>query len=158
MKKLLLLASLFFVLSCTKGEDGLENNSVAFLTKFDGKGFVYSGEISDTYIFFYDSDIFLKEVEVYYPDLDTYCDTVKRGSNTDDGYNFSAEILNNDPKELYIKISYTDDEGNAISSNYIYREVCNTPSCPELSVRVTQDDGSVKTYSETSIKHSSLCN
>tara|TARA_B100001059_G_scaffold90640_1_gene89372 strand:+ start:410 stop:883 length:474 start_codon:yes stop_codon:yes gene_type:complete len=157
MKKLLLLTSLFFVLSCTKGKDGLVSFE-AFLTKYDGTGFVYSGEISDQYIFFYDSDIFLKEVEVYYPDLDTYCDSVKRGSNTDDGYNFSAEILVNDPKDLEIKISYTDEEGNAISSNYFYREVCNTPTCTVRSIKVTQDDGSVKTYSETSVTHSSLCN
>lgn len=162
MKKLLLLTSLFFVLSCDKDSQdrGAEcfPNCPSFLKQLDGKGFVYSDEISDQYIFFYDSDIFLKEVEVYYPDLDTYCDTVKRGSNTDDGYNFTAEILINDPKVLDVKISYTDDEGNAISSNYIYREVCNTPSCTKLSVRVTQDDGSIKQYSETSITHSSLCN
>ena len=102
MKKLLLLTSLFFVLSCDKGlEDrGAEcfPNCPSFLKQLDGKGFVYSDEISDSYIFFYDSDIFLKQVEVYYPDLDTYCDSVKRGSNTDDGYNFTAEILKNDPK------------------------------------------------------------
>ena len=158
MKKLLLLTSLFFVLSCTKGKDGLVSFE-AFLTKYDKIGFVYSGEISDQYIFFYNSDIFLKEVEVYYPDLDTYCDSVKRGSNVDDGYNFTAEILKNDPKLLDVKISYTDDEGNTISSVYKYVEVCKTPACNEAFINVTENNGvSSKNYYETSITLSSLCN
>lgn len=163
MKKLLLLTSLFFVLSCDKDsvDRGAEcfPNCPSFLKQLDGKGFVYSDEISDQYIFFYDSDIFLKQVEVYYPDLDTYCDSVKRGSNTDDGYNFTAEILINDPKVLDVKISYTDDEGNTISKVYEYREVCKTAACNEAFINETDNNGvSSKNYFETSITLSSLCN
>jgi len=167
MKKLLLLSTLFLGLSCEgdgltpagAGDDGYLLN---FLEVNDGKGFVYSDENSDQYIFFYDSDIFLKEVIVYYPELDSYCSTTKEGSNTDDGFNFTAEILRNEQvlgggDALDVRISYTGDDGNTVSSTYQYRQVCNTIDCFKWRIRVT-DDGISKTYSETSMTYASLCN
>jgi len=167
MKKLLLLSTLFLGLSCEgdgltpegSGDDGYLLN---FLEVNDGKGFVYSDENSDQYIFFYDSDIFLKEVIVYYPELDSYCSTTKEGSNTDDGFNFTAEILRNEQvlgggDALDVRISYTGDDGNTVSSTYQYRQVCNTIDCFKWRIRVT-DDGISKTYSETSMTYASLCN
>jgi hypothetical protein len=171
MKKLLLLSTLFLALSCEgdgltpegAGDDGYLLN---FLEVNDGKGFVYSDENSDQYIFFYDSDIFLKEVIVYYPELDSYCSTTKEGSNTDDGFNFTAEILRNEQlasgrfgggDALDVRISYTGDDGNTVSSTYQYRQVCNTIDCFKWQIRVT-DDGISKTYSETSMTYASLCN
>ena len=167
MKKLLLLSTLFLGLSCEgdgltpagAGDDGYLLN---FLEVNDGKGFVYSDENSDQYIFFYDSDIFLKEVIVYYPELDSYCSTTKEGSNTDDGFNFTAEILRNEQvlgggDALDVRISYTGDDGNTVSSTYQYRQVCNTIDCLKWQIRVT-DDGISKTYSETSMTYASLCN
>lgn len=171
MKKLLLLSTLFLGLSCEgdgltpagAGDDGYLLN---FLEVNDGKGFVYSDENSDQYIFFYDSDIFLKEVIVYYPELDSYCSTTKEGSNTDDGFNFTAEILRNEQlasgrfgggDALDVRISYTGDDGNTVSSTYEYRQVCNTIDCIKWQIRVT-DDGISKTYSETSMTYASLCN
>ncbi|MDB2366641.1 hypothetical protein N9V49_03985 [Flavobacteriaceae bacterium] len=170
MKKLLLLSSLFLALSCgglddeeiTDAGDPLGGYVLNFLEVNDGKGFVYSDGDSDQYLFFYDSDIFLKEVIVYYPELDSYCSTTKEGSNTDDGYNFTAEILRNDSLPLQdsaldVRITYTGDDGNTVSSIYEYRQVCNTIDCLEWRIRVTAN-GSIKTYSETSMKHASLCN
>ena len=167
MKKLLLLSTLFLGLSCEgdgltpegSGDDGYLLN---FLEVNDGKGFVYSDENSDQYIFFYDSDIFLKEVIVYYPELDSYCSTTKEGSNTDDGFNFTAEILRNEQvlgggDALDVRISYTGDDGNTVSSTYQYRQVCNTIDCFKWQITVT-DDGISKTYSETSMTYASLCN
>ena len=167
MKKLLLLSTLFLGLSCegdglTPAGAGSDGYLLNFLEVNDGKGFVYSDENSDQYIFFYDSDIFLKEVIVYYPELDSYCSTTKEGSNTDDGFNFTAEILRNEQvlgggDALDVRISYTGDDGNTVSSNYQYRQVCNTIDCFKWRIRVT-DDGISKTYSETSMTYASLCN
>ena len=167
MKKLLLLSTLFLGLSCegdglTPEGSGSDGYLLNFLEVNDGKGFVYSDENSDQYIFFYDSDIFLKEVIVYYPELDSYCSTTKEGSNTDDGFNFTAEILRNEQvlgggDALDVRISYTGDDGNTVSSTYQYRQVCNTIDCFKWRIRVT-DDGISKTYSETSMTYASLCN
>ena len=167
MKKLLLLSTLFLGLSCegdglTPEGAGSDGYLLNFLEVNDGKGFVYSDENSDQYIFFYDSDIFLKEVIVYYPELDSYCSTTKEGTNTDGGYNFTAEILRNEQvlggeDALDVRITYTGDDGNTVSSIYEYRQVCNTIDCFKWRIRVT-DDGISKTYTETSMKHASLCN
>ena len=171
MKKLLLLSTLFLALSCegdglTPEGAGSDGYLLNFLEVNDGKGFVYSDENSDQYIFFYDSDIFLKEVIVYYPELDSYCSTTKEGSNTDGGQNFTAEITRNEQLSsgrfgggdaLDVRISYTGDDGNTVSSTYQYRQVCNTIDCFKWRIRVT-DDGISKTYSETSMTYASLCN
>ena len=171
MKKLLFLSALFLGLSCegdglTPEGAGSDGYLLNFLEVNDGKGFVYSDENSDQYIFFYDSDIFLKEVIVYYPELDSYCSTTKEGSNTDDGFNFTAEILRNEQlasgrfgggDALDVLISYPGDDGNTVSSTYQYRQVCNNIDCLKWQIRVT-DDGISKTYSETSMTYASLCN
>jgi len=167
MKKLLLLSTLFLGLSCegdglTPEGAGSDGYLLNFLEVNDGKGFVYSDVDSDQYLFFYDSDIFLKEVIVYYPELDSYCSTTKEGTNTDDGFNFTAEILRNEQvlgggDALDVLITYTGENGNTVSSTYEYRQVCNTIDCFKWRIRVT-DDGISKTYSETSMTHASLCN
>ena len=161
MKKLLILSTLFLAFACT-GETEESQEEALFLEINDGKGFVNSTELTDNHIFFYDSDIFLKEVIVYYPELDSYCSTTKEGSNTDDGFNFTAEILRNEQvlgggDALDVRISYTGDDGNTVSSTYQYRQVCNTIDCFKWRIRVT-DDGISKTYSETSMTYASLCN
>ncbi len=167
MKKLLFLSALFLGLSCegdglTPEGAGSDGYLLNFLEVNDGKGFVYSDENSDQYIFFYDSDIFLKEVIVYYPELDSYCSTIKEGSNTDGGFNFTAEILRNEQvlgggDALDVLISYPGDDGNTVSSTYQYRQVCNTIDCFKWRINVT-DDGISKTYSETTMTYASLCN
>ena len=167
MKKLLLLSTLFLGLSCegdglTPEGAGSDGYLLNFLEVNDGKGYVYSDVDSDQYLFFYDSDIFLKEVIVYYPELDSYCSTTKEGTNTDDGFNFTAEILRNEQvlgggDALDVLITYTGENGNTVSSTYEYRQVCNTIDCFKWRIRVT-DDGISKTYSETSMTHASLCN
>ena len=182
MKKLLLLSTLFLAFACTV-DDNEEEPSLydkPFLEHVDGLSFVrmnynftyFKAEtdeyitanrpVRDKYLFFYDSDIFLKEVIVYYPELDSYCSTTKEGTNTDDGFNFTAEILRNEQvlgggDALDVLITYTGENGNTVSSTYEYRQVCNTIDCFKWRIRVT-DDGISKTYSETSMTHASLCN
>ena len=72
MKNSLLLFILFLALSCT-GETEESQEEALFLEINDGKGFVNSTELTDNHIFFYDSDIFLKEVFVSYPELNSFC-------------------------------------------------------------------------------------
>ena len=153
MKKLLILSTLFLAFACT-GETEESQEEALFLEINDGKGFVYSTEYSDKHIFFYDSDIFLKEVMVSYPELNSYCTTMKEGANSGDAYSspdFNAEIVVHDKDKVAVRTSYTDvDENTTVYTLYQYRQDGNN-----IIVFV---DGISKTYSATSITYASLCN
>ena len=156
MKKLLLLSTLFLAFACTV-DDNEEEPSLydrPFLEHVDGLGFVrmnynftfYKGEtdeyitiddrpIQDKYLFFYDSDIFLKEV---YPDwsissqyITHMCYTMKEGSNTDDGQNFTAEIIDGgtaiSPMKVSLNFTYDFDQANTI---YGYKINWKNPPVP----------------------------
>ena len=142
MKKLLLLSTLFLAFACTV-DDNEEEPSLydrPFLEHVDGLGFVrisynttyyddvtgdeltWDGPLRDKYLFFYDSDIFLKEV---YPDwsissqyITHMCYTMKEGSNTDDGQNFTAEIIDGgtaiSPMKVSLNFTYDFDQANTI--------------------------------------------
>ena len=152
MKNSLLLFILFLALSCT-GETEESQEEALFLEINDGKGFVNSTELTDNHIFFYDSDIFLKEVFVSYPELNSFCLTTKEGSNTDINYgtNFTAEIMNHKKNALDVRISYTGDNGNTVYTQYAYTH-------DEDNNIIVLVDGIRKTYSATSITYASLCN
>ena len=152
MKKLLLLSTLFLALSCT-GETEESQEEALFLEINDGKGFVNSTELTDNHIFFYDSDIFLKEVFVSYPELNSFCLTTKEGSNTDINYgtNFTAEITNHIENGLDVRITYSGDNGNTVYQEYSYTHT-------EDNNIIVFVDGIRKTYSATSITYASLCN
>lgn len=152
MKNSLLLFILFLALSCT-GETEESQEEALFLEINDGKGFVNSTELTDNHIFFYDSDIFLKEVFVSYPELNSFCLTTKEGSNTDINYgtNFTAEIMNHKKNALDVRISYTGDNGNTVYTQYAYTQ-------DEDNNIIVLVDGIRKTYSATSITYASLCN
>ena len=152
MKNSLLLFILFLALSCT-GETEESQEEALFLEINDGKGFVNSTELTDNHIFFYDSDIFLKEVFVSYPELNSFCLTTKEGSNTDINYgtNFTAEIMNHKKNALDVRISYTGDNGNTVYTQYGYTQ-------DEDNNIIVLVDGIRKTYSATSITYASLCN
>ena len=142
MKKLLLLSTLFLAFACTV-DDNEEEPSLydrPFLEHVDGLGFVrisydttyyddvtgdeltWDGPLPDKYLFFYDSDIFLKEV---YPEWDIsssfilhMCYTMKEGSNTDGGQNFTAEIIDGgtaiSPMKVSLNFTYDFDQANII--------------------------------------------
>ena len=152
MKKLLILSTLFLAFACT-GETEESQEEALFLEINDGKGFVNSTELTDNHIFFYDSDIFLKEVFVSYPELNSFCLTTKEGSNTDINYgtNFTAEIMNHKKNALDVRISYTGDNGNTVYTQYAYTQ-------DEDNNIIVLVDGIRKTYSATSITYASLCN
>ena len=153
MKKLLLLSTLFLALSCT-GETEESQEEALFLEINDGKGFVYSTEYSDNHIFFYDSDIFLKEVLVSYPELNSYCTTMKEGANSGDAYSspdFNAEIMGHEKNGLDVQTSYTDVDENTT----VYTQTAYIQDGNNIVVLV---GGILKTYSPTSITYASLCN
>ena len=153
MKKLFLLSTLFLAFACTV-DDNEEEPSLydrPFLEHVDGLGFVrinynftyYKGAtdeyitvnrpVRDKYLFFYDSDIFLKEV---YPDWDVSssylphsCYTMKEGSNTDDGQNFTAEIIDGGTaiSPMKVSLNFTNDFDQA---NTIYGYKINWKNPP----------------------------
>ncbi len=142
MKKLLLLSTLFLAFACTV-DDNEEEPSLydkPFLEHVDGLGFVrisydttyyddvtgdeltWDGPLRDKYLFFYDSDIFLKEVYADYGIISQYiahmCYTMKEGSNTDGGQNFTADIIDGGTGMSAMKVSlnfaYDFDQANTI--------------------------------------------
>ena len=196
MKILLLLSTLFLAFACTV-DDNEEEPSLydrPFLEHVDGLGFVrinynftyYNGAtdeyitvnrpVRDKYLFFYDSNIFLKEV---YPDWDVSssylphsCYTMKEGSNTDDGQNFTAEIIDGGTaiSPMKVSLNFTNDFDQA---NTIYGYKINWKNPPfsynpyseneveSLSVSSQtegEEEGPSEVYIRTSITHASLCN
>ena len=153
MKKLLLLSMLFLALSCTVETEESQEEAL-FLEINDGKGYVYSTEYSDHHIFFYDSDIFLKEVWLSYPELNSYCATMKEGANSGDDWgsaDFNAEIMTHQKNALDVQTSYTDVEENITRYNQTgYIQDGNNIKVFFGSI--------IKTYSPTSITYASLCN
>lgn len=135
MKKLLLLSTLFLAFACTV-DDNEEEPSLydrPFLEHVDGLGFVrisydttyyddvtgdeltWDGPLRDKYLFFYDSNIFLKEVYAEWGLSSNYimhsCYTMKEGSNTDGGQNFTAEILDGGTAMSAMKVSLSFANG-----------------------------------------------
>ena len=152
-----------FLLSCDNNvPDNASDYDRPFLEQIDGFAFVNSSKDSDKYLFFYNSDIFLKEVEVYNPSLDTYCDTTEEGSNTDDGDNFTATITDKESPSLSVIITFTDEEGKFINRYYTYKLRWKSSVNPEVIVSEVDEEeecyGCEKIYIKTSRTHSSLCN
>ena len=153
MKKLLLLSTLFLAFACTV-DDNEEEPSLydrPFLEHVDGLGFVrisydttyyddvtgdeltWDGPLRDKYLFFYDSDIFLKEVYADYGISSQYiahmCYTMKEGSNTDGGQNFTAEIVDAGTaiSPMKVSLNFTNDFDQA---NTIYGYKINWKNPP----------------------------
>ena len=159
------------LLSCDKDESESDNASDyerPFLEQVDGISLVNSSKDFDKYLFFYNSEIFLKEVIDF--NGDTLCYTTKEGSNTDNGDNFTARILDKESPILVVVISFTDEKGKVINRYYTYKlrwKLGNT-TATNLEVLVTEEDEDMrdeercnnceKIYIKTSRTHSSLCN
>ena len=154
MKKLLLLSTLFLAFACTV-DDNEEEPSLydrPFLEHVDGLGFVrisydttyyddvtgdeltWDGPLRDKYLFFYDSDIFLKEVYADYGISSQYiahmCYTMKEGSNTDDGQNFTAEIIDGGTAISPMKVSLNFEYNFFDQANTIYGYKINWKNPP----------------------------
>jgi hypothetical protein len=110
MKKVFLITVMSVLLSCDNNvPDNASDYDRPFLEQIDGFAFVNSSKDSNKYLFFYNSEIFLKEVFDF--NGDTLCDTTEEGSNTDDGDNFTATITDKKSPSLSVTITFTDEEG-----------------------------------------------
>ena len=175
MKKLLLLSLLFLAFACSKlDEDNEEEPSLydyAFINHVDGLGFVNSDGDSEKYLFFYDSDIFLKEVYVY-SDGFTDCLTMKEGSNISDSYNFTAKLFggvkgggNGYFGPWLVEITYDNIRTiygykiNWKNTAYVFPYSENEVESLSVSSQTEgEEQGPSEVYIRTSITHASLCN
>ena len=178
MKKLLLLSSLFLVLSCGGDDNDQEAGTPdmdylydePFLKHVDGFSFANTDGQVDEYLFFYDSDSFLTEAYEL-SNGDTYCETLKDGYNSYDGYNFTVELKNKEysgqaPEGWIVEISYLND-GDVISSNYTYTlkwkysisSAYNSNEVESLTVKdgLYDEEGPEKIYTKTAAAQSYFC-
>ena len=176
MKKFLLLSTLFLALSCgveddikagTPDQDYLYDEP--FLKHVDGFSFANTDGQVDEYLFFYDSDSFLTEAYEY-SNGDTYCETLKDGYNSYDGYNFTVTLGNKEssgqaPLGWKVEISYLND-GLVVKSVYTYtlkwkNSIKSAYSGNEVeSVSVVEGiamDGPEKIYTKTPAAESYFC-
>ena len=176
MKKLLLLSLLFLAFACSKlNEDENEEPNLynySFLNHTDGLGFVNSDGDPEKYLFFYDSDIFLKEVFVF-SDGYTDCLTMKEGENISDNYNFTAKLFGGvkGGGSGYYQPWLVDITYDNIRTIYGYKINWKNPpfsynpysenEVESLSVSSQtegEEEGPSEVYIRTSITHASLCN
>ena len=136
MKKLLLLTTLFLAFACSSEDDQSQTAgepdmdylyNEPFLKHVDGFSFANTDGQVDEYLFFYDTESFL--IEAYeLSDGDTYCETLKEGYNSDDGYNFRVTLKNKEdsgqaPLGWIVEITYVNESlssGGVITSVYTY--------------------------------------
>ena len=112
MKKLLLLTTLFLAFACSKDEgdgDDDSNANQTFLQKYDGFGFYAGDEYADEYWFFYDSDVFLKYVDIDISDGECYHESIRTGNTSVDGDSIEIKILKNDQSILTVQVSMTSE-------------------------------------------------
>lgn len=150
MKKLIYCFLLFVTLGCSKDDDSGSSSSETFLQKYDGIGFEENDVQYPSYMYFYDSNIFLKN-PVYY-DFDGYdCQEITEG--------VSETILGN----ITIKIITNNSTTLKLESTFL-----GIPTTSEMSVNssgeilsVTNDFAGEKetiTYTKTDIPYSQICN
>lgn len=178
MKKLLLLSTLFLALSCGGDDNDQEAGTPdmdylydePFLKHVDGFSFANTDGQVDEYLFFYDSDSFLTEAYEF-SDGDTYCETLKDGYNSYDGYNFTVELKNKEysgqaPEGWIVEISYLND-GDVISSVYTYTlkwkysisSSYNSNEVESVTVKdgLYDEEGPEKIYTKTAAAQSYFC-
>ena len=178
MKKLLLLSTLFLALSCGGDDNDQEAGTPdmdylydePFLKHVDGFSFANTDGQVDEYLFFYDSDSFLTEAYEY-SNGDTYCETLKDGYNSYDGYNFTVELKNKEysgqaPEGWIVEISYLND-GDVIKSAYTYtlkwkysiKSAYSGNEVESVSVKegLYDEEGPEKIYTKTAAAQSYFC-
>ena len=146
MKKLLFLFTTLLLISCSSEDDNETSETKTFLEKNDGLGF-YDGD--EFYTFFYNDDVFLKEVDS--EDVgESFCVEYREGTNNVNGLTFNVEILTNDSERLIVK--FINNSGEKSTTEYIVDSTQN-----ELTIEY-DNDGDPLTYFKTTTTYSSLCN
>ena len=148
MKKLLFLFTTLLLISCSSEDDNETSETKTFLEKNDGLGFgFYDGD--EFYKFFYNDDVFLKEVDS--EDVgESFCVEYREGTNNVNGLTFNVEILTNDSERLIVK--FFNNSGEESTTEYIVDSTQN-----ELTIEY-DNDGDPITYFKTTTTYSSLCN
>ena len=147
MKKLLLLLSFTFLLSCSSDDEAAQDSSQTFLEKFNGSGFVDS--LGEEYNYFYNSTgIFMKFVETDEDPND--CASLKIGDQTLFGESLSIDILQNNSTTLMIEIDYASPDDDI--------EVITYTALGNGNISADYDGDSTEIFSPTSITFNSLCN
>jgi len=149
MKKLIYCFLLFVTLGCSKDDDSGSTSSETFLQKYDGIGFEENDVQYPSYMYFYDSNIFLKN-PVYY-DFDGYdCQEITEGVSETILGNITVKIITNNSTTLKLESTFlgisTTSEMSVNSSGEI--------------LSVTNDFAGEKetiTYTKTDIPYSQIC-
>tara|TARA_B100000886_G_C20363038_1_gene466082 strand:- start:577 stop:1029 length:453 start_codon:yes stop_codon:yes gene_type:complete len=149
MKKLIYCFLLFVTLGCSKDDDSGSSSSETFLQKYDGIGFEENDVQYPSYMYFYDSNIFLKN-PVYY-DFDGYdCQEITEGVSETILGNITVKIITNNSTTLKLESTFlgisTTSEMSVNSSGEI--------------LSVTNDFAGEKetiTYTKTDIPYSQIC-
>ena len=149
MKKLIYCFLLFVTLGCSKDDDSGSTSSETFLQKYDGIGFEENDVQYPSYMYFYDSNIFLKN-PVYY-DFDGYdCQEITEGVSETILGNITVKIITNNSTTLKLESTFlgisTTSEMSVNSSGEI--------------LTVTNDFAGEKetiTYTKTDIPYSQIC-
>ena len=149
MKKLIYYFVLFVTLGCSKDDDSGSSSSETFLQKYDGIGFEENDVQYPSYMYFYDSNIFLKN-PVYY-DFDGYdCQEITEGVSETILGNITVKIITNNSTTLKLESTFlgisTTSEMSVNSSGEI--------------LSVTNDFAGEKetiTYTKTDIPYSQIC-
>ena len=149
MKKIILCFLLFVTVGCSKDDDSGSSSSETFLQKYDGIGFEENDVQYPSYMYFYDSNIFLKN-PVYY-DFDGYdCQEITEGVSETILGNVTVKIITNNSTTLKLESTFlgisTTSEMSVNSSGEI--------------LSVTNDFAGEKetiTYTKTDIPYSQIC-
>jgi hypothetical protein len=140
--KNILLVLLFapLVVSCTKDNSTSNSNTQTFLEKYDGFGFVATLEYSTEYLYFYDSPVFYKLVEIS-DEYGSGCVDVTEGYNAE--YDATLNIVTNENNNLLIELASPD--GQVVSAEI--NVVGNT-------LTLSNVDG-ITSYTKTAVEYSS---
>jgi len=144
MKKLLLVL-LFapLVVTCTKDNSTSNSNVQTFLEKYDGFGFVATLEYATSYLYFYNSPVFYKLVEISFDEDEFGSGCVDATEGYSAKYGATLNIVTNENNNLLLEI--VTDEGEVLSAEI--NVVGNT-------LTISDDDG-ITTYTKTAVEYSS---
>jgi len=150
MKKIICCFLLFVTLGCSKDDDSGSSSSETFLQKYDGIGFEENDAQYPSYMYFYDSNIFIKN-PVYDFDLDGHdCQEITEGVSETILGNITVKIITNNSTSLKLESTVL---GFATTSEF------SVNSSGEI-LSVTNDFMGEKetiTYTKTNIPYSQIC-
>ena len=158
MKRAIYLFLTLFLISCSKDDKSSENQT--FLQKYDGYGFVYENdtgsETGSEYVFFSDSEYFLKYASVYGGDSE--CVLVREESvfDSEEGEGYNLSILTNEGDTLLIEIEYAYEDGEVEIDQLEYS--INSQGDVMTYTLIVDSDTYTDTFYRTSETYSDLCN